>query len=369
MRRTVVGALALVVGACNFEHGSLQGDSGDAGIDATFANAPWPANSRYRKPITITPPALGATLTDVPIGIFAQADAQLAANARADGRDLIFTSDNGTTRLDHELVTFDAGTLEAWVRIPQLTGPSLIYLYYGDGAQVSTATTTWPSSFAGVWHLDTGVAGSDSTVNGHAAFSTASVTTPAIVDGIAGRARSFDGLDDSMSVADPADDSLDFGTTSFSFSVWINVATSNNTHDAPLYKGGASTGDPGYCVLLGTGDWNMKIHDGTNYRDPIAGTETIEEWVYLAGVVDRGASEVRAYRNSVLMTTHPIVGFGSVSNAQPLTFGPTGIMPFHGVLDEVRIVRGVLSPDRIATEYANLTSPSFAAFGAQQVHP
>src|SRR5690349_6765394 len=123
MRRTVVGAIALAVGACGFEHGALQGDdvAGDADADSG-PSAPWLTGFLYRKSIAITPPTLTAALTNFPVGILADADAQLADNARDDGHDIVFTSADGTMRLDHELVTFDGatGALEAWVRLPQL---------------------------------------------------------------------------------------------------------------------------------------------------------------------------------------------------------------------------------------------------------
>lgn len=373
MRRTVVGALALL-GACSFEHGALQGDSfsGDANA-GDGPTAPWAPGFLYRKPVTITPPTLTAALDNFPVGILADADAQLADSARNDGQDIIFVAADGTTRIDHELVTFDGatGALEAWVRMPQLpNGPSTIFMYYGAAAQPPTAITTWPTSFAGVWHLDQGVAAADSTPHGHGAFASMPITTPEVVDGIAGRARNFDGVDDSLSVADPPDGSLDFGMNSFSFSLWVDATASTGEFDAAMSKGGATTGEPGYCVLLGTANWNVKAHDGSNYRDPVAGTETLHSWVYIAGVVDRTAQQIRAYRDGVFTDSAPLSGVATLNNNNALTFGLTGVlMPYDGALDEVRISAGVLSADWIAAEYANLKSPTFAVLGGQQTKP
>lgn len=354
----------LVIGACSFEHGALQG--------APFSDdgqlpTPWLSGFRDRKPIHITPPPLTVSLSLFPLGVRTATDPDLTAHARTDGRDVTFTAADGTTRLDHELVAFDAttGALEAWVRMPELAGATTILMYYGGDAQ-TPVTTTWSAPYAGVWHLDEGAGAVDSTPHDHSAVASAATTTPASVDGISGHARSFDGIDDSLTIAHPADGSLDFGTSSFSFSLWVNPTTSNNTFDSPLYKGGASTGDPGYCVLLGIGDWHVKVHDGTKYVDPHAGTETLSEWVYLVAVVDRAAQQMSAFRNGVLLTTQSLAGFGSVTNTKALVFGPTAMMPFHGLLDEVHLIAGVLSPEWVATEYANLTSPTFAVFGAQQ---
>ncbi|HUS28187.1 MAG TPA: LamG domain-containing protein [Kofleriaceae bacterium] len=372
--RRVAGSLCLVVSACNFEHGELGGAGlpMDSGGDVDAPDAPWRPGFLYRKPIAITPPSLTAALTSFPVAILTTADAQLGDNARTDGRDITFTAADGTTLLDHELVTFDgaSGALEAWVRIPTLpNGTTTIFMYYGAGMQPLTAIATWPSQFKGIWHLDAGIGAADSTPNGHGAFSSAPLTTPTVVDGIAGHARAFDGIDDSMTVTNPADGSLDFGTTSFSFSLWVNVAVSKGAFDAPIYKGGASVGDPGYCVLLGTADWNMKTHDGTSYRDPAVGAEALGAWVYLAGVMDRDAQQMLAYRDGVFTDMMSTTGFGSITNNKALVFGPTGTLNFQGTLDEVRISAGALSPEWIATEYANLETPGFVALGSQQMKP
>ncbi|HTL34680.1 MAG TPA: DUF2341 domain-containing protein [Kofleriaceae bacterium] len=373
MRRTVVSAFALLVGAgaCSFEHGALQGDISSDGSDSGALNAPWLTGFLYRKPITITPPTLAASLTHFPVGILTASDAQLADSARDDGLDLVFASADGTTRLEHELVTFDGatGALEAWVHLPELpNSTSTIYMYYGAAQQMpSPPSAVWSTLIAGVWHMGQG--GSDSTAHAHTASAIAPESTPLLVAGIAGGARSFDGIDDALTVPDPTDGSLDFDMGSFSFSLWVDELSSNSAFDVPFYKGGASTGDPGYCVLLGTANWNLKTHDGTMYRDPTAGTESLGHWVYLVGVVDRAASQMIAYRDGVAITTMPLGTYGSLNSTQALTFGAAATTAYHGLIDEVRVTSGIRSADWVVAEYANLKSPSFLAIGAQQTRP
>ena len=52
-----------------------------------------------------------------------------------------------------------------------------------------------------------------------------------------------------MTIMDPADGSLDFGETSFSFGLWVKVDQSAGPWDMPLFKGGSNAGaagsDPG----------------------------------------------------------------------------------------------------------------------------
>ena len=366
----LVVAVAAVTCACSFDHGAAQTDSGtNDGSDGNVADAPWLAGYMRRKPITISAP-INSTLIDFPVGIIEPSDAELAMSARDDGHDLVFTADDGTTILDHELVRFNGtgGGIEAWVRIPSLTSaPTTLYLYYRGPEHPAAGASTWPPSFAGVWHL--GVETTDSTTHHHGAVGENPGKTPNLVDGIAGNARDFDGNDDSLTVADPADGSLDFNAASFSVSLWVKVPQSSGMFDAPLSKGGTTTGDPGYCMLFGSGNWQIKIHDGGTYRDPIVGTEILNEWAHVAAVLDRNAAQFIGYRDGAFASMEPTIGVASISSAKPLIFGVTELMPFRGTIDEVRISTGTLTPDWIKAEHANLATTTFVTLGAEQKAP
>ncbi|HDO25293.1 MAG TPA: DUF2341 domain-containing protein, partial [Nitrospirae bacterium] len=59
------------------------------------------------------------------------------ANAQSNGDDILFTSSDGTTRLDHEIEYYSSSAtkeLDAWVRIPSLSSSSdtVIYMYYSN---------------------------------------------------------------------------------------------------------------------------------------------------------------------------------------------------------------------------------------------
>ncbi len=362
-----VVAVAVASCACSFDHGAAQTDSGTKdGSTRDVPNGPWLPGYMRRKPITLTPP-ISSALTDFPVGIIEPADAQLAQSAREDGRDLVFTAGDGTTPLDHELVRFNgtSGALEAWVRIPVLPAtPTTIYLYYQGTERPSAGAATWSSKFAGVWHL--GTATTDSTAHNHPAAAQNASKTPNLVDGIAGNARDFDGNDDTLLVADPSDGSLDFGISSFSMSLWVKVSQSNGMFDAPIGKGGSTTTDPGYCMLFGQDNWQIKIHDGVSYRDPVVGTETLNEWVHIAAVLDRTAQQYLGYRDGAFASMEPTTGVGSISSAQPLVLGVIDQTAFRGSLDEVRIYNGTLAPDWIEAEHANLATSTFVAIGTEQ---
>lgn len=72
---------------------------------------------------------------------------------QADGKDIVFTSDDETTRIHHEIDTFSQGTGNIWVRVPSITQgtDTDIYIYYNEGNDHRNDAGYKPS---GVW--DTG---------------------------------------------------------------------------------------------------------------------------------------------------------------------------------------------------------------------
>ena len=62
-----------------------------------------------RKQITIDFNQVDANLSNFPVLINLATDAELAANAQADGDDILFTLFDETTKISHEIEFFDAG--------------------------------------------------------------------------------------------------------------------------------------------------------------------------------------------------------------------------------------------------------------------
>jgi len=91
----------------------------------------------YRKPIQVEAALVPADQVSYPL-LVQITDAQLGAGATVDGRDLVFTSADGVTRLDHLVESWDQGTgaLSAWVLLPILSASvnTDLYLYYGNSS-------------------------------------------------------------------------------------------------------------------------------------------------------------------------------------------------------------------------------------------
>lgn len=333
------------------------------------ATAPWLDSAHVaRKRLAITPPTTDG-LDDFPAGIVIDADPELVARALAGARDVVITADDGTTVLDHEIEGFDTatGALVAWVRVPRLAGVTHLYLYYG-GAPGSASTATWSSRYGAVWHLAGATPEPDSTANGNALSAPAS--QPAVIAGVAGRARSFDGVVDEL-VA-PHADSLDAGSGSLAVSLWVHVTSVlPGGYDSPLAKGGSTAVRAGYAVQLGSGAWTASISDGSVQRQATFGLDAqlSGRWLHLAAVVDRDGDELRAIVDGVVRDRVPLAPLGSCASPTNSLALSGGLDRYAGAIDEVRLYRGAPPAAWYATEFANLTDPAFLTVGVEEARP
>lgn len=104
---------------------------GPGGTGTWFDQGTW----AERRPLGVESDLVAGPLSDHPL-LVQVVDAGLAAGLRADAADLVFTADDGVTRLDHQVEAWDplTGELTAWVRVPTLddAADALLYLYLGN---------------------------------------------------------------------------------------------------------------------------------------------------------------------------------------------------------------------------------------------
>lgn len=329
---------------------------------------------RYRLAINHT--KLASSLSDYPLAVVLGPDAALAAALRPDAGDLEFFLPAATTRLSHEVETYDSssGTLAVWVRVPFASAAvdTEIDMYFGNSGATGTADPhgLWSGIAASVWHLSENCTypnpAHDSTVNANDATAPAVGQSPTRVDGVIGDGQSFNGTNNELDVPSPANGSLDFDTTkSFSISVWINYTNPVGSYDFIAGKGGTTNSSPGYDIDSGTCPWAIGIADGTRYLNAFINNCTAYwgGWTLLTLVVDRAGQLVSYYADGVLQATLDISTITNISNTFPFTIG--GDQPvnagqdwYRGVIDEVRVYPNALTPSWIAAEYANLLSPA-----------
>ncbi len=335
---------------------------------------PVPQQVAYRKPITITNSS-GTMLADQPVSVYIANDMDLHAHSSGDGSDFAF--DDGANPLAYEVVEYTPeGTLDAWVRLPSLPpGTTTIYLDYGGGAApMHDATQTWPDAYVGVWHLaDTGATTKDSTRHAHQLTAqTSDVPSPSVGVAGEGHSRKFDATHDERMAGGDSDLSLEMGAgVSFTYGLWVDLdALFGSNANLPLHKGASSSTIPGFDLELTTQSWYAYLCDGTvKPQYVVSNTPLLGRWVELRIVVDRAQGMLLPYIDGALATARVLGTIGPLGDTEPFSLGAEadGNAPFNGLIDEVRVTRGVLTAEQIAFEHANLADrSSVIAVGAEE---
>ncbi|MCJ7817465.1 MAG: DUF2341 domain-containing protein, partial [Candidatus Thorarchaeota archaeon] len=319
---------------------------------------------QFEKDITISSSMTAATLTDFPVMIDIT-DADLSADAQADGDDIIFKL--GNEALDFEIEYFDKGTgrLIAWVKVPTLpaTQNTIITMAYGNpNAGSSSSARVW-DDFETVHHLADDPSGTvyDSTANNHDGTSYGGLTSGNLVTGIGGNGINFDGINDVISIGQIDTDEW----SDFTMSVWFyhdisgdervfskSSTTSPQDHIITLRLDGGDivntrmktdgTGgigaDAKSTLTAGTGAWHYVSWSWSASRHSIIayldGTPAIDYTLYGTSVFDE---------NSVF-----VIGNNDLTNAKF----------WDGLIDEARLTTSIRSEAWVDTEYNNQNNPS-----------
>lgn len=368
-----------LVWSCGRVHYDVTADAGapadtEAPADTGTAGSPDLSSWRYRKRITVEASRVAADLDGFPLLVVRASDSDLAGRAQETGQDILFTRAGSTTRLRHEIESFDpgSGALVAWVRVDRLsaTTDTELDMYYGnpEASAQEDPEGVW-TEYSGVWHLNDDPGSSpeirDATANRNHGTAMGLDASSRLAGPIGG-ALHFESAD-VVDLSDPANGTLDTGTSSFSVSLWVRVTASGDCLFA-FRKSADEFVTAGYDLRLGLNSWEARCSDGNGVdgiRDPNFGTESefLGRWSWLVGIVDREVAVFHAYANGVSRQSSEIVTIGSLSNDEPATIGASCL----GDLDEARVAAFALSPEWIATEYANQSDPTgFVTFGEEE---
>ncbi|MDJ0893046.1 MAG: DUF2341 domain-containing protein, partial [Gammaproteobacteria bacterium] len=351
-------------------------------------------NWAHRKAVTIDASQVSADHSEFPVLVRLSTDADLAAFAQADSDDILFTANDGTTKLAHEIEYFDAGTgeLAAWVKT-DLSGAddTRLYLYFGNasvGNQQDPANV-WDANFQGVWHLNdspTGALGeiTDST-GGNDGTTHGGMNSVDLVTAKVGQGLDFDALDDHILIPDSAN--LDGTSDAATFEVWawfqdaadgnhqIILTNSNRFDSAP---------NDGY-------EWSLRDPDGVGGTrgdlffypwggaDPnfMLGPNPImdQTWHHLAVTLDYAAGDVAIYVDGVEIsyTSNTLANWTSQANPADWLWGGNPDRSsrfFDGMMDEIRVSDVVRSQSWLQTTVNNQNNPSaFHALGGLETNP
>lgn len=291
------------------------------------------------------------------------------------GGDVRFSSDlAGTVQLPLEVVSFVTdpnpvnGSAELWVSgdVSAVTDTT-IYVWYAKAGEVQPGVTdaygrnaVW-TGFNRVYHLDGTGAQIDATGNGYDLTETGNpvASTAAIGNGV-----DLDG-NDSYSAA-----SASRGDGSFTESVWFS-ASSTPSVSWLSDDGDGTTGGFQTLILQSAGNLRTRLDDSGSNGGVFDTATVVDDGTLrlLHTVVDKTASATHYLDGLQDGGSLNLAGYGNISATSSLKLGISvdGISGFIGSIDEYRISASALSPDWIATEYANQSSPAtFAAAGTPQ---
>jgi len=297
---------------------------------------------------------VGGPHTNFPVMVKLTNDADLASTAQADGDDILFTNNDGTVKLDHEIEYYSSGALVAWVEVPSLTSGAdvAICMYYGNSivASQENVAGTWSNGYEAVYHLHNDFTDSAKT---HDGTNEGSLN----VTGIAAGGQDFV----------PADE-IELGTWSVSGSAitieaWVNLDDTNQDDPRFVSKatGGGGTNDHVWMLGAGgTGEDKLRIRLKTGTSDT-SGTTTLVAagddlipgtWNLLALWYD--GSNLRIYKDGAQVATTGKTGSLRVNSWKIVLSSDTSWASLDGKIDEVRISTVARSSGWMTTESNNL---------------
>jgi len=193
------------------------------------------------------------------------------------------------------------------------------------------------------------------------------------IQGVSGRALSFDGIDDYMSVPDA--DAFTPMSNALSLSFWINK-TANSTVDTGttgIFKSAYCTSDRSYYlrVLPDTGQLQWRFFSSGSYES-VESNAIVDfgTWYHVAAVFDNGDASV--FINGEWDNGNTLSFTSIFNDSQDFTLGatPSYCGPFHmanflyGALDDVRLYDRALSSDEVSQLYQNVVpTPSALLLG------
>jgi len=275
---------------------------------------------------------------------------------QSDGKDIRFTASDETTLLDYERELIETTTepyqLVMHVRIPSVSSSvdTDYYMFYNNPDETvdgENKTGVWDSNFVMVQHMGDSLA--DSTINGN--DGTNYGTT--VVDGLNGKARSFDGVDDYIKV-----NNIGFNSSEISVQYNINIKTdtgknyafdTNNERD-PLMK--YEDNDPSIVIWgLGVTTYSpytqgSKLNLWTNYTLKYNGTT---EGLYINNV------------NVDSKTGSEVINFTDLWIGECYLLGYS----LNGYINEVRISNIARSGAWIKADDANLRTWDLQSIGVE----
>jgi len=314
----------------------------------------WSTAYAHRMSFTIDKTNVSADLTDFPVKLWLSTSSGITTadvsaifdELGANNFKIAVTNSDNTAQCYVEIVSWDSigETAELYVKVPAVddsTGSDTVIYFYYDSTQpdntsyvgVTTSTpakAVWDSNFAAVYHMNDGADNAhiyDSTSNAnHGAKKGAN--NPQMVDGLKGKAQSFDGVDDFIYASLPT-------------AGWVSVSTEVSCKsDQATGQGLVFSGTDAYIMHFRGSGFYVKASDSTTsgylawQTPPPSGQDLL-----LGGTWDN--SVMMLYQDGTdQANTRSFIKPGLWGTGGSLNIGRyfnTTQVYFDGLIDEVRI--------------------------------
>lgn len=331
----------------------------------------WLAGWNYRKPLVVDHTNVDSGLTDFPLRIKIDNDADMA-EALANGHDFRLTQDDGETLCAYERETWSGGggsnlTADVWGKAPSISAvvDTNLYGYYGNAgaADGEDVANVWDANFKGVFHLgENGGPYVDSTGT---LTDSRSGTDPTRASGVVGYGQDFEADNHQyIEIADNA--ALDFGGQNGTWEVWCFFETlsylfsrwAGGSNNNVLFRTNGSTSWQAYLQT------NAQIGGNFSAGIDLPSTGT---WFHLAIVYDNGV--LKLYVNGTPSSTT----YSSGQNLHDVAVGfRLGYYAYSakyadGLLEELRLSNTNRSAAWIKFEYRNIfEADNELAWGAEE---
>jgi len=212
-----------------------------------------------------------------------------------------------------------------------------------DGVQVeknSTETAFNPNYY--------GTTINDISNNGNSGILTNSPTFSSLNQG----SLVFDGVDDFINCGN--NPSINFGTENFTVSAWFKRSSSTVTNARLLAKSASSdtanAASAGFAFFGSNTGMNFAINPTGTRTIILAANYSLNEWVNVVGLIERGVS-VRSYRNSSLIATAAAPA-GSVSGTTSFLVGTVSAgLNWPGEISNVMLYNKALTENEIKQNF------------------
>jgi hypothetical protein len=271
------------------------------------------------------------------------------AQTSGGGRDLRFSKADNTTRLPHQIDTWDSAGKRAsiWVLVDSVPayGVKALRMHWGNAAAANTSSG--PSvfrtadGFRAVWHMNGATAASnepDATANGMTATQTGE---PPPAAGIIGGARSFANtgttVSDYMRVLGSATTLNMTAGSNYSVSAWANLSNTQ-THATLLSKH-----DLAFALKLNSGSSWEFFEYNAGWNSVTGPLGEVGVWIHLIGVQNGLDAAFYANGSRIDFGISPVTGTGARNEGVDVVIGsePTSNTaqrrPYGGLADEIRL--------------------------------